>query len=347
MSLAVVGATIIPRAMLIACYASDSTSFGAGGLGGGSACTDLPSGILRRCLTKEGCNTMIRTFASRSVLTVGLAAGLAVGLVGVAGVAGAATHGPKAPGQPTAVVVTPANTALSVSWGVPTTDGGAPIAGYTATATSKGHTTETCTTAGALKCVITGIVNPVGKAKNKYKVAVTATNSVGTGKAGKASGTYTGTTTQNCSYLGEYANLQGCYLVNDNLTGYDLTDANLFGANLRSAVLDGANLSGANMATTYLSGASFIGTNLTNADLAHDPIGGSNLTGANLTGANLSNVALNSSNLTNADLTNANLSGAFLVGVNFTGATVSGVIYTTSTTCPNDINYGTSGANCP
>ena len=300
---------------------------------------------------------MIRTFAVRSALTVGLAAGLAVGLVGVSGVAGAATHGPKVPGKPTTVSVTPSNTALAVSWGVPTTDGGASISGYTATATSAGLATQTCTTAGALKCVITGIVNPVGKAKNMYKVAVTATNSVGTGKAGKASGTYTGTTSQNCSYLGEYANLQGCDLSNANLAGFDLSNSNLvntilYNANLPGVNFTNSNLSGAdvrydnitmaNFYNAYLANADFEGSNLTGANLGYD-----NITGATFTNALLTNVSMDGSNLSNANLSNADLSGAYLRNVNFTGANVTGVTYSGSTTCPNTINYGTAGANCP
>ncbi len=267
---------------------------------------------------------MFRRFASRSALTVGMAAGLTIGLVGVAGVAGAVTHGPKIPGKPTAVTVVPSNTAFTVSWGVPATDGGASITDYTVTAAAAGQATETCTSSSALTCEITGIVNPVGKAKNKYKVSVTATNAIGTSKAAKASGTFIGTDANNCSNLVPYANLSGCDLSLSTIgyfaNGTDLTRANLQDANISRQNLTGSyvTLVGANLV-----GANIMGANFTNMDF----------TGANLTGEDLTTATYGGgNNYTNAVLTNTNLAGLNMATDTLTGV-VSGGIATTVPAC--------------
>ncbi len=259
---------------------------------------------------------MYRSLAVRCALAVGLAAGSAVGFVGAGGIAAAGTPKLKAPGAPTAVTVTPANEVFSVSWGTPTTDGGAAITGYTATATSKGLATESCTSTGAHSCVISGIVNPAGKAKNKYKVSVTATNSVGTGKAGKASGTFTGTTASDCSTVAPFANLQDC-----NLTG-----ANLSGDNLTGAILIGATLTGVNLGNTNLTGADLAADDLTGVAIAESvTFNGADLAGADLSGLNLYASFMYYTNLAGADLVGADMSSDVLAGTNLTDANLTGV----------------------
>ena len=50
--------------------------------------------------------------------------------------------------------------------------------------------------------------------------------------------------------------------------------------------------------------------------------------------------------LYDATLTGAYLGGAALTGVDLTSANLSGVKGSTSTICPNGINWGTSGNDC-
>jgi hypothetical protein len=109
----------------------------------------------------------------------------------------------KKPGAPTAVQAIGVNTAISVSWTAPTSDGGSPITGYVATTLKKGGI---CTTTGATSCVISGLTN-----KKKYTVSVRASNARG-GGASSAKVKATPSFSQNCSYFGPYANLQYCDL---------------------------------------------------------------------------------------------------------------------------------------
>ncbi len=81
------------------------------------------------------------------------------------------------PGAPTALVLTPGETQIGVSWTAPASTGGSAITGYTATATGG----STCTSA-TTSCTITGLTNG-----STYSVTVTATNANGTGPASAAS----------------------------------------------------------------------------------------------------------------------------------------------------------------
>ena len=138
----------------------------------------------------------------------------------------------------------------------------------------------------------------------------------------------------------------------------------LSGANLRLAYLPNANLTNANLSNAMLIGADLNSANLTNANLTNANLIGVGLPNANLTNANLSGANLRLAYLPNANLTNANLSkailyDAILTGANLSHANLTGVILTlmpplpsgikanSSTICPNGINYGTSGNDCP
>ena len=180
------------------------------------------------------------------VLTLGLYGGLPLSPS-----VGAANVPVKAPSAPTSLAVIPVNTALVVSWMAPTWTGGAPISSYVVNVVP-GH--ESCTTV-SLGCTVTGLSNGT-----QYAVRVQAVNSVHAGGVARAKAIPS--TTPNCSYVGVWANLQGCDLTAANLKLTDLSNANLSEANLTGADLLGANLTGAT-----LSGADLTNANLEFADL--------------------------------------------------------------------------------
>ncbi len=98
------------------------------------------------------------------------------------------------------------------------------------------------------------------------------------------------------------------------------------------AVLRNADLSGANLYGAFLAEADLVGANLTKANLFRANLYGANMWGVNLSGANLKKANLSGTNLKTADLT---------------GADLSGVTVDSSTICPNGINWGTAGNDCP
>jgi hypothetical protein len=85
---------------------------------------------------------------------------------------------PTVPGKPTGVAATPEVASALVSWFAPSSNGGASINRYTVTSSGG----QTCSTTGALSCIVTGLTNGVG-----YTFTVAAANSVGTGPPSSAS----------------------------------------------------------------------------------------------------------------------------------------------------------------
>lgn len=78
-----------------------------------------------------------------------------------------------APTSPAMIGASPGDGRVDVAWSAPTSDGGAPITSFTASALAAGYPTRTCTTT-ATTCAIDGLVNGA-----RYLVSVQASNSVG------------------------------------------------------------------------------------------------------------------------------------------------------------------------
>lgn len=89
---------------------------------------------------------------------------------------------PTAPGAPGTPTATAGDAAATVSW-TAAGDGGSPVTGYTVTAAPGGRT---CTTAGDLRCTVTGLANGTS-----YTFTVAATNAVGQGPASAPSAAVT------------------------------------------------------------------------------------------------------------------------------------------------------------
>jgi hypothetical protein len=133
------------------------TGYTATATPGGATCTSVTTSCVIAGLTNGTSYTVTVTAAN---------------LFGSGGVSLASAEGTPAtvPGSPESVGVTRANGSVAVTWSSPSDDGGAPISGYTATATPGGATCTSTTTS----CVINGLTNGTS-----YTVTVTAANRAG------------------------------------------------------------------------------------------------------------------------------------------------------------------------
>lgn len=99
------------------------------------------------------------------------------------------THEPRPPSPPLGVIATALRTGTSstngaarVRWTAPTQLGGLPVTQYTVRASGGGG--QTCTSTGALECIVVGLN---GNGTTNYTFTVTATNSAGESSASDAS----------------------------------------------------------------------------------------------------------------------------------------------------------------
>jgi len=90
---------------------------------------------------------------------------------------------PTVPGAPTEVTATAGNRQATVTWAAPDSTGGSAITEYRVTSSPGG---KTCTTSGALSCIVTGLTN--GRA---YTFTVEAENSSGWSPSSSASNSVT------------------------------------------------------------------------------------------------------------------------------------------------------------
>jgi hypothetical protein len=90
------------------------------------------------------------------------------------------------PGAPTSVSGTVANGSSVVSWGVPVSNGGSPITGYTVTSTPSVSAPASCTNTSNLSCTFTGLTNGTA-----YTFSVIAMNAAGNSTAGTAAASVT------------------------------------------------------------------------------------------------------------------------------------------------------------
>ena len=142
--------------------------------------TSSPSG--RTCATTDGAATactvtgLTNAIAYTFTVTATNEAGTSA-----ASLMSAATTPAGAPDAPTGVSAQPENGSAAVMWTAPSFDGGAPIAGYTATSSPSGRTCAT-TDGAATACTVTGLTNGTA-----YTFTVTAHNEASTSAASQPS----------------------------------------------------------------------------------------------------------------------------------------------------------------
>jgi Pentapeptide repeats (8 copies)/Fibronectin type III domain len=249
-------------------------------------------------------------------------------------VASAMTPRLKKPSAPIGVVAHPIEQGAVVSWGVPVSDGGSPITGYTVTVGS-GAKRVTCSTVTQLTCTITGLMNG-----RRHTATVRAVNALGAGRPGRSARFVSGQS-PDCSNFTPGADLQYCDFHGATLSGLDLAGADLWGAKLFDATFVNCNLSGA-----IFGGDTGAQAQLTDAWFNNDDMVGVQFEDLYIYATNFES----GTNLSNANFFNSIVLADSFDSVNLTGADLTGALVQfptfSATTCPDGTNSDNDGGTC-
>lgn len=276
-----------------------------------------------------------RRSAMRRLLGVSAAGivALAVVVVGSSPPSSAGTPKLKKPGPPTAVSVQPMDQGALLSWGPPSSDGGAPLTGYLVTVGS-GARAVSCTTTVTTSCSVHGLTDG-----RQYRAKVRAINSVGQGKP-SLSAKFVPGQSADCADFQPDADLFYCDLAHADLSGLDLAGVNFWGSRVVGADFSGADLSGA-----VFGGDTGAQRDLTDADFS-----GATMVGTSFESMYLYTVNFDGADLTDADFTSSSSIYDSFVNANLTGAQISDAEVIdpiwSNTICPNGSNSDDSGGTC-
>jgi hypothetical protein len=182
-----VGAPDVPTGVTGAAGNAQVVVSWTAGENGGSAITGFKAMAVSD--TTKSCSTTGALTCTITGLTNGIAYTFVVKATNAIGTSAAsaasiAVTPVKVPGAPTIATVVGATGQVTVTWTAPADSGGTHITGYKVKAVS--DTTKSCSTSGALTCVVAGLVDTA-----HYSFTVTATNAVGVGTASTPSNTVT------------------------------------------------------------------------------------------------------------------------------------------------------------
>jgi uncharacterized protein YjbI with pentapeptide repeats len=303
-----------------------------------------------------------------------VAAGAVAAILGALGPASTATAARvpkvKVPGPPSSATVAPDSGAFLVSWSPPASDGGSPVTGYTVTAITGGAAKGGCSTTGD-SCPVSGLsTSPTTGKSIKYVFEVTATNSVGTGKAAKVDVVLAKPGSPRSVAV---IPADGAFVVSwsppasdggSAVTGYSVaalasgvvdgrcstTGSSCLVSGLTNTLISGkpvqydievtainsvgtgkaAELKG--VSTSTAQNCSYVGpdANLQGCDLSGTDLSNADLSRANLSHDDLSGFDLSNANLSFALLDSANLTDADLADANLTGVHAGGLVGTPS-----------------